>query len=89
MVLINDYTAQVKARLLHRHTLCAVALVCNKSDVKAAVLAVFRSVKPNTGSEGCERNLVPRTGRSDASRLKAELRDYRNLTGGELFFFAV
>lgn len=80
MVLINDYKAQVKARL---QTLRAVALVCSNSAMKAEVLAVFWSMKPNTGREECDRTLIPRTGRSDASRRKAEQTDCHNLTGGE------
>lgn len=51
--------------------------------MKARVLAVFWSVKPNTESKGCDRAFILRTGRSDASRRGAEQTDCRNLTGGE------
>lgn len=51
-MLINDYKAQVKARLLGRQTPCAVALLCSNSDVKAEGLAVFWSVKSNTDVKG-------------------------------------
>lgn len=82
-MLINDYKAQVKTRLLGRKALCVAALVCSNNDMKAEGLAVFWSVKPNTGSEGCDRTLISRTGRSDASRRGAEQTDCHNLTGGE------
>lgn len=84
MVLINDYKAQVKMRPLGSQVRCAVGLVRGNSDMTAEVLAVFCSVKPNTGSEGCDRTLIPRTGRSGASRQRAKQTDSRNLTSGEV-----
>lgn len=68
-------------RPLSRQMQRVVGLVCSNSHMKAEFLAVFCSVKPNTGGEGCDRTLIPRTGRSDASRQKAT--DGRNLTSGE------
>lgn len=59
-------------RPLSRQKQRVFGLVCSNSHMKAEFLAVFCSVKPNTGGEGCDRTLIPRTGRSDASRQKAK-----------------
>lgn len=58
-------------RSLGRQTPRAVGSACSGGDMKAEVLTVFCSVKPNTGSEGCDRTLIRRSGRSDTGKAES------------------